>query len=192
MNFEKNKARKFSMAATSVLLAAAAALVVPAIGVEAQSTAPQSLSVNVQIDGFQPDSSSPFVVKGDFIGQGIWQRLIGPVLGTPFTLIPGAAGFAGATCQPEYSQDQIITSDGSTITANVTGTRCVPNDSPGAHTTAGIYSFIGGTGRFSWITQGAGPITIDARADGSTSLFIAGTVTGGGGHRTCTGGACGS
>jgi hypothetical protein len=79
----------------------------------------------------------------------------------------------------------ITTSDGSTITANVTGTRCVPNDSPGA--TVGVYSFIGGTGQFSWITHGSGPITIDARADGSTSLFIAGTVTGGGGHLPANG-----
>jgi hypothetical protein len=83
MNSDKNRTLKFSIAATSMLLAAAAALVVPAIAVHAQSTTPQPLSVNIQIDGFQPDSSSPFVVKGDFIGQGVWQRLVGPVLGTP-------------------------------------------------------------------------------------------------------------
>jgi hypothetical protein len=192
MNFEKNKTRKFSMAVTSLLLAATAALVLPTTNVRAQSSTPQPLLFNLQIDGFQSDSSSPFVVKGDPIGQGVWKHLIGPVLGTPFTLIPAAAGFAGATCQPEYSQDQITTSDGSTITANVTGSRCVPNDSPGAHTTIGVYSIVGGTGQFDWVTHGVGPITIDARADGSTSLFIAGAYTGGGGHRACAGGACGS
>jgi hypothetical protein len=175
------------MTGATVALCTVAVLVLPAIHVRAQS-GPAPFTINVQIGGFQPDPSSPFQVKGDFIGTGVWQTLTAPLLGPPFTSISGASGFTGS-CQSEYGQHQIVTSDGSSLIAEVTGIRCVT--APGAHRTFGMYSPVGGTGRFQGITGGAGPITIDARADGSTTLFIAGITTGGGGHRTCTAGMCG-
>jgi hypothetical protein len=177
----------FRIVAAGTLLLAVAVLIAPAIHVRAQSTT-QPLIFNIRVDGFQPDPSSPFEVQGDFIGAGVWQTLTAPLLGPPFTSISGPSGFTGS-CQSEFGQHQIVTPDGSTLIAEVTGTRCVT--APGAHRTFGMYSPVGGTGRFQGITGGAGPITIDARADGSTTLFIAGITTGGGGHRACVGGTCG-
>jgi hypothetical protein len=126
------------------------------------------------VDGFQASSSSPFLVKGHEIGNGVWQRLVGPILGLPFAAIPSAPGFAGATCQAEYSRDQIVAEDDSTITLDVFGTRCQPSASPIAHAATGVYSFVGGTGRFQDLTGGTGPITITAYADGTTFLRIDG------------------
>ena len=48
------------------------------------------------------------------------------------------------------------------------------NGSPGAHITLGIYSPVGGTGRFQSPAHGTGPVTIDAHADGFVSLHIGG------------------
>jgi hypothetical protein len=81
----------------------------------------------------------------------------------------------------EYSQDQILFDDGSTITFNVHGVRCEDTASPGAHVTTGNYSIIAGTGRFSNDPGGSGTVSIDARADGSALI----TITGG-----CTQGMC--
>ena len=144
----------FRIVAAGTLLLAVAVLIAPAIHVRAQSTT-QPLIVNIRIDGFQPDLSSPFEVQGDFIGTGAWQTLTAPLLGPPFTSITGPSSFTGS-CQSEYAQHQIVTSDGSTLIAEVTGIRCVT--APGAHRTFGMYSPVGGTGRFQGITGALVPL----------------------------------
>jgi hypothetical protein len=130
----------------------------------------------VQFDarGKQTDSSSPFLIKVDVYGTGVWQRLLGPVLSPTFATIPSSGGFDGADCAMEYSQDQILFDDGSTITFDVHGVRCEDTASPGAHVTTGNYSIIAGTGRFSIDPGGTGTVSIDARADGSAAITITG------------------
>jgi len=160
------------MTTAAIGLGAVAALVVPAIHLRAQSE-PEPINIKVEIDGFQPDPSSPFEVTGDYVGTGVWQHLVGPLLGPLFTSIPGPSGFTGS-CQSEYSQDQIFASDGSTLLVEVTGIRC--ETTPGTHRTFGAYSPVSGTGRFQVVTAGTGPITIDVHADGSSTLFIGGVL----------------
>jgi len=157
----------------SVLLAAAAVVVVPAVTVRAQQS-----EAEFKVDGIQANSSSPFVVSGDYIGAGtVWKHMIGPVLSTTaFAMIPSAPGFGGAGCYAEYSQDQIVAQEGSTITVDVYGTRCEPYGSSGAHNTFGVYSILGGTGQFQVVNAGCGTITINVRADGSANLRIDGGI----------------
>jgi hypothetical protein len=160
--------------------AVVAVILVPATRARAQANNGDLRSDEFIVYGFQEDSSAPFLVTTT-LGDGVWQHLVGPVLGPTYTLIPSVPGFAGAGCQAEYSQDQIRFQDGSTIKVNVFGTRCESSDSPGAHKTFGIYSLVSGTGRFANAPQlGTGPVTIDARTDGSTTLVILGCV------RSCT------
>ena len=185
----KELIRRQLVAVAGTLLALALVIVVPAVRVRAQPKASPAL-VQFVVSGFQADSSSPFVLSGDQIGEGaVWQHLDGPFISNTLGLIPGAPEtFGGVGCRAEYSQDQIVAKDGSTITVNVFGTRCQPYSSPGAHTTNGSYSLIGGTGRFKDVTHGTGTVTIDANADGSTSLAIEGFLI----KPTCAGGSCGS
>jgi hypothetical protein len=181
INSKSNKSGTFQFAASGTLLRAGLILVSRCPGHPCSgAVGPEPFIINLQIDGFQPDPSSPFEVKGDFIGTGVWQRLSGAILGAAFTTFLGPRGFSGP-CQTVYTQDQILASDGSTLLAEVTGTRC--ETSTGAYWTIGVYSPLSGTGRVQAITGCTGPITMDARADGSTALFLAGIATGGGGHR---------
>lgn len=178
----KTKSQHVVMA--SVLLALAAVVVVPSVHVRAQANSNVSGGEFI-VNGFQADSSSPFNVQGDLIGKGVWQHMVGPILGGAVAMIPGAPpNFGGVGCQPEYSQDEIVTQDTSTITVNVIGTRCQQYSSPGAHSTTGIYSLVGGTGRFQGATHGTGTVTVDTHADGSASIHIGGFL------RICAGGTC--
>jgi hypothetical protein len=175
------------VALRGALLALATVLVVLAVPLQAQPGAGPA-SIQFVVNGFQANSSAPFLLQGDQVGEGaVWQHLAGPFLGGTLALIPGAApAFGGVGCRAEYSQDQIVTEDGSTITVNVHGVHCEPYDSPGAHTTTGSYSLVGGTGRFKDATLGGGTVTIDAHADGSATIHIGGFLA-----RQCSAGMCG-
>jgi hypothetical protein len=163
------------------LLALAAALVAPA-----RAQPQPDGSIRFVVSGFQVNSTSPFLLQGDLMGEGaVWQRVAGPFLSGTLALIPGAPTFGGVGCRAEYSQDQIVTQDGSTLTVNVHGVRCEPYDSPGAHTTTGSYSLVGGTGRFKDATLGGGTVTIDVHADGSATIHIGGFLA-----THCSGGMC--
>lgn len=180
----QGKSKTVRTVAALVLLMAAAIVIPSAVRVQGQADIPRlprsDYPVKFDVRGVQTDSSSPFLVYIDTVGPGVWQRLVGPVLSDTIT-IPAAAGFGGASCQLEYSQDQIVIEDGSTLTFNVHGVRCVDADSPGAHSTTGNYSIVAGTGRFTK-PYGTGTISIETQADGTS--FI--TITGG-----CYQGMCG-
>jgi hypothetical protein len=175
------------MKKSQLVAAARALLVVGAFAVVQAQPAPVQL-ITITADGFQANSTSPLILRGDLIGDGaVWHRLAGPFLSSPFAMIPGAgANFTGATCQAEYGQDEIVARDGSTLTGVVYGLCCEPSPTTGAHITTGTYSIQSGTGRFQGFI-GAGTISFDARADGSTLVHIGGTI-----RRVCSGGACGS
>jgi hypothetical protein len=172
---------KWMIAVTGVLIVGGIVSVVP---VRADSDIPAlpkpDYPVKFDVRGFQNNSSSPFLVYIDGLGPGVWQRLVGPVLSSPIT-IPPATGFGGASCQLEYSQNQIVIEDGSALTLDVHGIRCEDAVSPGAHTTTGNYSIVAGTGRFTY-PRGTGTVSIQTRPDGIS--FI--TITGG-----CYQGMCG-
>lgn len=135
-------------------------------------------------DGYQANSSSPFVLQGDGIGHNAtWHPVLGPVVGDAVGSIPGTNGppsFDGADCRAEYSQDQIVVRHKGTLSVNVWGFRCEPNEAgaaaTGAHFTNGLYSVQGGTGQFQNVIGGTGSIQIDARSDGSVSLRISGVI----------------
>jgi hypothetical protein len=186
MNKRMRTLMKRNVIAILVLLALVAVLVPPRVQAQPESS---DLAVDEFIvNGVQASSSSPFLVKGNLIGNGVWQQVIGPVLSGTLGLIPGTApSFGGAGCQAEYSQGQIETQDGSVLTFNVYGVRCKPYATPGAYTTIGAYSVAGGTGRFRDVTSGTGTVTIDSRADGSASIHIGGFVF----RSHCSGGKCG-
>lgn len=184
MNLEKNSNRMFRLASTGILLVVAAALVVPSRQVRADSSIPAlpkaDYPVKFDVRGFQTDSSSPFLVYIDSVGPGVWQRLVGPVLSSAGA-IPAASGYAGGTCQLEYSRDQIVIEDGSSLTFDVHGLRCEDASSPNAHATTGNYSIVAGTGGFTY-PRGTGTISIETQPDGISFL----TITGG-----CYQGMCG-
>ena len=164
----------------SPMLAVAAIILVANAPARALDDSSPVLLRPFSLAGFQPNSSAPFILQGDLFGDGaIWKRVVGPILGTTFGMTSSPAG--GTGFQVEYSQDQIVTEDG-TITLNLYGVRSTPYGSPGAHITNGAYDIVGGTGRFQGII-GTGTVTIDARADGSTFILIGGTT-----H--CPGGMC--
>jgi len=175
------------VAGIGAVLAIAAGVIVPAVRIRAQPAQGPAL-VQFVVHGIQANASSPFSLQGDVVGGGAtWQHLVGPLLNNTISLIPGAQdNFGGVGCQGEYSQDQIVTGDGSTLTFNVYGVRCKPYATPGAHTTIGAYSVAGGTGRLRDVAGGTGSVTIDGRDDGSATINIGGFLT-----RTCNGGNCG-
>lgn len=174
------------MVISGVLLAVAAIAVLSARRVRAQAD-----SSNVQLQrfeaiGYRPNSSSPLVLQGELIGNNAgWHPVVGPILSNNFAMIPSAADpFNGAGCQAEYSQDQIVTQDGSTLTVNVYGIRCEPYDPPatstatssGVHTKIGAYSFVNGTGKFQNVCAGTGSVAFDTASDGSASIKITGMI----------------
>jgi len=185
MNTRMRTLIKRHIIAIPVLLALVAVLV-PRVQAQPESS---DLAVDEFIvNGVQASSSSPFLVKGNLIGNGVWQHVIGPLLSGTLGLIPGTApSFGGVGCQAEYSQDQIETQEGSVLTLNVYGVRCKPYATPGAYTTIAACSVAGGTGRFQDVTSGTGTVTIDSRADGSASIHIGGFVF----RSHCSGGNCG-
>ena len=173
-NVSKMKRSLWLVVMTSAMFIVAGVVVVLTAPVRAQGGAANFQNFHeLLFKGFQADSSSPFIVKGDLIGTGVWQRVVGPVLGAPYTAIPAAPGFGGATCQAEYDRAVIVAEDGSTLTADVYGTRCQPVGSSIAHTMIGVYTPVEGTGRFQGAT-GSGPVTITAYNDGSSVLALEG------------------
>jgi hypothetical protein len=155
----------------SLLLTLAAFVCVSALPIHAQE---KQYPVKLDARGKQDNGSSPFRIKVDQEGTGVWQHLVGPIVSGTFATIPPSGAFGGAGCAMEYSQDQILFDDGSTITFNLHGVRCEDTASPGAHVTTGNYSIIAGTGRFSNDPGGTGTVSIDARADGSAAITITG------------------
>ncbi len=187
MNTEVNKnLRSRLVAGLRPILAIAAMVLAPVAPMRAQADSsipvlPKSdYPVKFNVRGFQTDSSAPFLVYIDQVGSGVWQRLVGPVLSSTI-VIPPFIGFSGSSCQLEYSRDQIVIQDGSSLTLDVHGLRCEDASSPGAQVTTGNYSIVAGTGRFT-IPRGTGTVSIDTRPDGTS--FI--TITGG-----CYQGMCG-
>jgi hypothetical protein len=167
---------------SSALLAIVAVGVMAAMRVRAESDPGDGELLQFVADGFQPDDSSPLVLRGSPIGQhAIWHRVFGPVVGDVIGGIPGVSGppsFDGADCRAEYSQDEIVVRHRGILSVNVWGFRCEPRDAAaaaaGAHSTNGLYSVQGGTGQFQNVIGGTGSIQIDARSDGSVSLRIFG------------------
>ena len=69
--------------------------------------------------------------------------------------------------------------EGSALTLDVYLFRCEPSPPSGASLANGIYSVVGGTGKFSAVTGGTGSIQFDARSDGRVYCHIQGFVQGG-------------
>jgi hypothetical protein len=162
---------------SGMLVAVVAVAAISVIHVKAQPPVATEFR-QLTADGFQASSSSAFILQGKPIGNNaIWQRTLGPALGSPFGMVPNLSTFSGGACSAEYSQDQIVTANKSTLLVQVWGYRCEPFNSPaGTHATNGIYSIQGGTGDFQGVAGGTGSIQIDARADGSTYLRISGSI----------------
>ena len=193
MNTETSKTMRLGLVGLTSALLAVSSLVVSAV-VRARDAGGRSSKGFVVkgeeprfkllvASGFQDNSSAPLILEGEMLGDGaVWKRLTDPIFSNTFAMIPPAAGgstpFDGAGCLTEYFQAEIVTSDGSTLTGSVYGVRCEPNGSSGtptgAHNTNGIYAITGGTGKFKGVTRGVGSISIEARADGSTILFLEG------------------
>ncbi len=174
-NETKNKKTR-CITTSGLLLVGAVMVIAPVIPARAQPNLPNVVFHTLELDGYQPDSSSPLIVQGEPVGENaIWQRIVGPLLSDTFAEIPGASSpttFNGAVCRAKYSQAQIVGKDGSTLTVNVYGLRCEP--SAGGHLMNGIYTIEGGTGRFEDVLGGTGSIQIDERSDGSVVLRVAG------------------
>jgi hypothetical protein len=185
------ESRKLNKMKSSFLVIAGALLAMAALtGTQAWA---QDASTKVRFQpfeaiGYQADNSSPLVFHGTPIGNNaIWQVLVGPLESGPFATIPSAAdpkAFGGAECVADYSQAELVAEAGSTLTVNVYGTRCEPNDrqaaSPaaasGAHFKSGVYSVVGGTGAFQNVGGGTGSISFDAPGDGSVYVNVTGFI----------------
>jgi hypothetical protein len=154
------------------LLAVLAGAVISVVRVPAQSTDPLANVGIINIIGVRAGSTAPFFIKGEPFGNGVWQRLGQPVLGNTFAMIPSAGTFAGAGCQGEYGQAQIVANDGSTLVYNLVGYRCALY--AGGSTTNGLYDIVSGTGRFADFKAGGGIFSIDERADGLAFLALSG------------------
>jgi hypothetical protein len=176
MKFGKlNKTKSLFLVVTGAWLVVAALAALTATPAWAQDDSTKVRFQPFEAVGYQADSSSPLVFNGQPIGKNaIWQVLIGPLESTPFATIPSAPAFGGADCLADYSQAQIVTEDGSTLTVNVYGFRCEPNDPAGAHFKSGVYSVVGGTGAFKNVGGGTGSISFDAPGDGSVYVNITG------------------
>jgi hypothetical protein len=195
MNIETSKTMRLGLVVLTSALLAVTSLVGSAVVRSRDAGGPSSKAFVVKKEdpeprfkllvasGFQANSSAPLVLEGEMLGDSaVWKRLTDPIFSNTFAMIPPAAGgstpFDGAGCVTEYFQAEIVTPDGSTLTGSVYGVRCEPHGSSGtptgAHNTNGIYAITGGTGKFEDVTRGVGTISIDARADGSTILFLEG------------------
>jgi hypothetical protein len=171
---------------STVLLAVAAIAVLLANRVWAQADSSSVQLQRFEAIGYRPNSSLPLVLQGELIGNNaVWHPVVGPILSNTFAMIPGGGdGFTGAGCRAEYSQDEIVTQDGSTLTVNVYGTRCEPYQPPATstaassrvHTKIAAYSVVSGTGKFQNVCAGVGAVAFDTAADGSTSITINGGI----------------
>jgi len=189
-----SKSRFTVVAAVWLALAAMAALAVTATQARAQAPSEDSADkVHFQpftAIGYQANSSSPLVFSGDPIGKNaVWQLQVGPLESSSFASIPGASDpsqFAGANVVADYSQAQIVTSDGSTLRVSVYGVRFDDTDPTGKdlagaastnpHHKSGVYSVTGGTGVFENTGGGTGSISFDAPGDGRVFVSLNGAI----------------
>ncbi len=130
-------------ALSGAFLTIVAVVWVSSTGLRAQPFSHSEESRTFVADGLQAGASSPFVVQGELIGgDALWRRVRGPVLGAVIGTIPGLPPFEGSACRPEYSENEIVTPQG-TLAVNLWGIRCEPNDTAaaaaGAHVTNGLY-----------------------------------------------------
>jgi hypothetical protein len=169
----RGKRIQWLAAVTAALFVVAGVLAVRAVSAAPmQGQGPLAGFHELLIKGYQANSTSPFYVQGDLVGRGLWKRTAGPSLGPP-VLLPPAGDFLGGASQAEYGQFVIIAEDGSTLTADVYGTRSTPAGSSIARTMNGVYTPVSGTGRFEGIS-GSGPVTITTYGDGSQALALVG------------------
>src|SRR5581483_4378846 len=105
------------------------------------------------------NATSPFYIKGEPFGAGVWKAVSPPVPGGKFANLPSSANFAGADCHTESRRVQIVATDGSTTVYNLVGYTCVQPS--GASTTNGLYDIVSGTGRFADWNAGGGIFSID-------------------------------
>ena len=82
MNSTSGKIAKRHFVVLSALLALAAAMVVP---LRAQSDGANLSVEDFVVNGFQANNSAPFQVKGNPIGNAVWQRTAGPFLSGTLT-----------------------------------------------------------------------------------------------------------
>ena len=165
-----------------------------------KAQAPQDLQVaRLDAVGFQADASSPLTLQGEPIGTAAWHVLNSPPVSNPFGFLLADSSFSGAACQADYSRNEIVTQDGSSLNLEVYGFRCDPSGgatATGLSKKIGIFSVLGGTGTFQGLIGGTGSIAFDSRADGSVFVSIQGSLLLGAGATDaprlthCHGGMC--
>src|SRR5581483_10314875 len=75
----------------------------------------------IDIIGVRANATSPFYIKGEPFGAGVWKAVSPPVPGGKFANLPSSANFAGADCHTESRRVQIVATDGSTTVYNLVG-----------------------------------------------------------------------
>jgi hypothetical protein len=162
---------------TTISQALLAAAVLPLM---LKAQAPQDLQVaRLDAVGFQADASSPLTLQGEPIGTAAWHVLNSPPVSNPFGFLLADSSFSGAACQADYSRNEIVTQDGSSLNLEVYGFRCDPSGgatATGLSKKIGIFSVLGGTGTFQGLIGGTGSIAFDSRADGSVFVSIQGSL----------------
>src|SRR5579864_7756395 len=125
VDFLKVKTRRLNMKSHLIIIVSgaligAAAIIPTAIRLRAQGLVNAPQLRRFEAAGFQASATSPLILQGDLLGNNaVWHVTTGPVLSNTFGMIPAVTGFDGAGCQADYSQDKIVTQDGSSLTVNV-------------------------------------------------------------------------
>ena len=169
-----------------MLAIAAGVLVVTSMQARADKKQTRMGFLPFSLDGFQASSTEPLNVLTDgFVRGATWSHIIGPIQGsslgtvTPDNLAP--AGFTGAGCQLEYSQDQFSANGGrDTFNADVYSTTCQPFSQPSSAIKNGTFSIVSGTGLFQNLVGGGGTLQVSVRQDGSVIMHLAGNLIAGG------------
>jgi hypothetical protein len=138
----------------------------------AEPTDPIADVGKIDIIGVRANATSPFYIKGEPFGAGVWKPFSPPVKGDKFAALPSSPNFPGADCHTDTRRVQIVATDGSTSEYNLVGYTCVQPS--GASTTNGMYDIVSGTGRFADWTAGGGIFSIDEHADGQAFLALSG------------------
>ena len=127
----------------------------------AEPTDPIADVGKIDIIGVRANATSPFYIKGEPFGAGVWEALSPPVAGGKFAAMPSSSNFAGADCHTDTRQVKITATDGSTSVYNLVGYTCV--QPTGATTTNGMYDIVSGTGRFADWTAGTHRMSVNKR-----------------------------